>query len=79
MDRQTFQPGLPEFGSWLLLGEILTTLELDADEAGTDLRQLHALHQACPQERSPNLYVVDAGRCISYLTIELRGSEPHAF
>ncbi|MFH7243519.1 MAG: tRNA epoxyqueuosine(34) reductase QueG [Spirulina sp.] len=62
-----------QYGSWVFLGEILTTLPLEPDRphtnhCGTCTRCL----EACPTVAIPQPYVVDANRCIAYHTIENR-------
>ena len=63
-----------DIGSWVFLGEIITTLELEYDRPATDHCGTCTLCiEACPTQAIVQPYVVDSSLCLSYLTIEHRG------
>jgi epoxyqueuosine reductase len=68
----------PRAGSWFFLGELYTNLDLPADApfAKQGCGPCTACIQECPTQAILDNGVVDARRCISYLTIEFKGSIP---
>lgn len=66
-----------QLGAWFFLADLLTTLALPADEAGNDhCGKCTTCITACPTQAITAPHRMDAQRCISYLTIEHKGSIP---
>ncbi len=68
-----------QFGSWLVLGEIVTSLPLDHDQSVADqCGDCSRCLEACPTQALVQPRTLDARRCVSYLTIEAKSTLPDA-
>ena len=66
-----------QLGNWFFLSEILTTLRFPPDEPENNrCGKCQRCLEACPTDALPKPFELNARRCISYLTIELKGSIP---
>ena len=67
-------------GTWSFLGSIVTTLDLPASKEGKDYcGNCTRCMDCCPTQAITSPYKLDASKCISYLTIEHKGSIPHEY
>jgi epoxyqueuosine reductase len=69
-----------EIGSWLLIGELITSIELEYDNKAAERCGTCTLCiDSCPTDAITEPYVLDSSKCISYLTIENKGSIPREY